>query len=153
MALTLKTVNQFFCLTHRHMIIHDHTKFGKKKKSLSSSGDIEWTRSDTQAELQTDRRTDGQSDSNIHPPPPIFIWGGGRGVKIKMFVITMIFSHKSVSMNRGKLNKCYNLVRFDNDCICIIHKKMQHHSSFCHGHLEKPACWTFKTDNYKDLPC
>ena len=31
MTLTLKIVNQFFRTTHRLMIIHHHTKFGKKK--------------------------------------------------------------------------------------------------------------------------
>ena len=45
------------------MIIHQHTKFGKK--CLSGSGDTEWTRSDTQTELQTDRWTD-KSDSSIY---------------------------------------------------------------------------------------
>ena len=35
------------------------------KKWLSGSGDIERTRSDTRAELQTDRWADGQSDSDI----------------------------------------------------------------------------------------
>ena len=72
MTLTLKTVNQFFCLTHRHMIIHDHTKFGKKKKSLSSSGDIEWTRSDTQIELKKDKLI-----PIYIPHTSVFKWGGG----------------------------------------------------------------------------
>ena len=30
-TLTMKMVNQFFCLTHRLMIIHHQTKFEKKK--------------------------------------------------------------------------------------------------------------------------
>ena len=38
-------VNQFFSVTHCLMIIHYHTKFGKKW--LSSSGDTEQTQSDT----------------------------------------------------------------------------------------------------------
>ena len=50
----------------------------KKRKRLSSSVDIERTRSDRRTELQTGRRTawtDGQSDSNIPPPP--YLYGGG----------------------------------------------------------------------------
>ena len=41
------------------MIIHHHTKFGLKIW-LSGSGNIERTRSDTRAELQTDRQTGGR---------------------------------------------------------------------------------------------
>ena len=66
---------------HLLVIIHHHTKFGKKNKWLSGSGDIEWTRSDTWTELQTDGWTDGQSDSNI---PPVFI---RRGYKKKRYAI------------------------------------------------------------------
>ena len=45
-TLTLKIVNQFFCMTHRLMIIRNYAKFGKKKKKfkwLSGSEDTEWT--------------------------------------------------------------------------------------------------------------
>ena len=45
MTLIMKTVNQFFCMTHHLMILHHHSKFGKRW--LSGSGDTEWTRSDT----------------------------------------------------------------------------------------------------------
>ena len=81
MALTLKIVNQFFCMTHHLMIIHYHAKFSFKKM-------VEWFRR-YQADITghmdrtTDSWTDGGSDSNIHPlppPPPIFIQEGGGGV-------------------------------------------------------------------------
>ena len=62
MTLTLKTVNQFFCMTHRLVIIHHHTKFSKKKKRVERSGNTEWTQSDTRTELQTDGQTDGRTD-------------------------------------------------------------------------------------------
>ena len=64
MTLTSKKVNQFFRVTHRLMIIHHYTKFGKKW--FRGLGDTERTWSDTQTELQTD----GQSDCNITPQPP-----------------------------------------------------------------------------------
>ena len=63
MTLTLKIVNQCFCMSHRLVIMHHHNKFGKKW--LSVSGDTERTWSDTRTELQRDRWMDGQSDSNI----------------------------------------------------------------------------------------
>ena len=53
------------------MILHHHTKFGKKW--LSGSGDIERTQE------QNYRQKDGLSDSNIHPPPPLCIYSGGGG--------------------------------------------------------------------------
>ena len=83
-TLTLQMVNHFFRMTHCLIIIHLHTKFGKKW--LSGSGDTERTRSDSRTGLQTDGRTDGQSDSNITPSPFVFIrgwgwgWGWGRGI-------------------------------------------------------------------------
>ena len=71
----LKIVNQSFRMTHCLMIIHHLTKFGKKW--LSGSGDIKRNRSDTQTELQMDKRMDGQSDSNIKKNNPIYMGGGG----------------------------------------------------------------------------
>ena len=50
-TLTLKIVNQFFLMTHRLMIIHHHTKFGKKW--FSSAGNTEQTRLDTWTENYT----------------------------------------------------------------------------------------------------
>ena len=65
--LTLKIVNQFFCRTHRLVIIHQHTKFGLKW--FCNSGSIIWTKSDTwtgrRMDKRTDIQTDGWSNSNI----------------------------------------------------------------------------------------
>ena len=55
MTLTLKIVNQFVCMTHCLIIIHSHIKFGKKW--LSSSGDTEWTWSDTQRKYHWDKHS------------------------------------------------------------------------------------------------
>ena len=52
---SLASLRFFFCKTHRLVVVHHHTKSGKKW--LSGSGDTEWTRSDTWTELQMDRRT------------------------------------------------------------------------------------------------
>ena len=41
-TLTLKTVNQFFCMTLWLMMLHHHTKFGNKM--FCSSEDIIWTK-------------------------------------------------------------------------------------------------------------
>ena len=91
MTLTLKMVNQFFCMTHCLVIIHHHTKFVFVFKWLSGSGDTERTQLDTHTELQTD----GQSDSNMPPPPP-FTQGGG----ITMSVTT---KPRSLSPKKSKL--------------------------------------------------
>ena len=83
MTFTLKIVNHFLRKTDRHMIIHHHCKFGKKIKKNGlvvqklSNGH---NRTHGQNYRRTEeRRTDGQSDSNI---PPFFFWGGGGGIKI-----------------------------------------------------------------------
>ena len=55
MTLTLKIVNQFFCMTHCLMIIHHHTKFDQMW--LSSSGDNERTQSDTQRKYHPDKHS------------------------------------------------------------------------------------------------
>ena len=48
-----------FCMTHRLMMIHHHTKFGKKKKKewLSGSGGTEQTRWDTQRKYHLDKHS------------------------------------------------------------------------------------------------
>ena len=58
MTLTLKIVNQYFCMAHCLMIIHHHTKLGKiKKKWLSGSEDTEQTRLDTQKKYHQDKKS------------------------------------------------------------------------------------------------
>ena len=79
-TLTLKWMNQFFCMTHHLMIIHHHTKFGKKW--FSGSGYIEWTWSDTWTELQTKWFQ--------YTPPSVFIQGWG----IKKWASSLLFSGK-----------------------------------------------------------
>ena len=64
MTLTLKIVNQFFCMTHHLMIIHYQAKFGKKW--LSGSG--------VQEILSRLNQTYGQMDKVIPiQPPPIYM--------------------------------------------------------------------------------
>ena len=65
-TLTVKIVNQVFCMTHCPMISHHHTRLGKKW--LSGLGDTEQTRT----ELQMDRQTAAQTEKlfPIYPPPP-----------------------------------------------------------------------------------
>ena len=58
MTLTLKTVNNFFHVTHRLMIIHHHTKLGKIIVERFRSYQTDTIR-------HMDRTTDEQSDSNI----------------------------------------------------------------------------------------
>ena len=55
MTLTLKIVNQFFCMTYCHIIIHQNAKFGQKW--LSSSGDTVQTQSDTQRKYHPDKHS------------------------------------------------------------------------------------------------
>ena len=73
-TLTTNTVNQFFYMTHWLIIMHHHTKFGKKW--LSGSEDIKQTRSDTQTELLWDRPTEW---FQYTPPPPNIYTGRGEG--------------------------------------------------------------------------
>ena len=77
MTLTLKIVNQFFCMTHHLMIIHYQAKFGKKW--LSRSRDTGRTQLDTWTELQMD-------------------WGSGVGYNCASTVFNrIVFSTESLT--------------------------------------------------------
>ena len=93
MTLTLKIVNKFFYMTLHLIIRHHHSKSGKKKW-LSSSGDIVQTQSDTRMGWQTDRQTEGWSNSNTTTPN-----GGGGGVKKKQHFHTCIFLNFTIWSN------------------------------------------------------
>ena len=114
MTLTLKIVNQVFHMTHHHVKIHHHTKFGKKW--LGSSGDTEWTQSDTWTELQMNR----QSDSNI-PSPHVFMTGGG-GYKKKGPLAPFSPMKRAVIQSYGIINFCKQ-----NTCVCACIKRSCRH--------------------------
>ena len=74
-TLTLKTANQFFCMTLR-LTIHHYTKVCYKK--LNGSGDIFWKKSRHEGRrTQMFSRTHRHSESNIPCPSPSML--GGRG--------------------------------------------------------------------------
>ena len=85
--MTLKIVDQFFCLT-LHLIIHHHTKFGNKKKKIGWVVQEILSRQNLK-HRHKDRYRDGQSDSNISSD----IGGGGIKKSTCSYTHTRTYTH------------------------------------------------------------
>ena len=97
--MTLKIVNQFFCMTHCVMIIQHHIKLGKKIVE-------QFRRHQADTIGHTDRTTDGQSESNI--PPRI---NGEGSVIIRALTIEQMTKMKKLIITT--IIKTFDFFNFD----------------------------------------